>query len=311
MKQFNLLKSEIDLKFKEILKREISNPKILEMFDYVLDGGKRLRPILFYCILDSAPDNTYKEFIYEMCLSLELLHTISLVLDDLPCMDNDTIRRGKDAFHIKFGERQANLFVGYGWYICIKLIRNNIFKNNEFFDKNAEVTKRILSVIYKNMGMLGACTGQFLDLCPIMPGINKKEFIDTYSSKEGLMEILNLKTTTIFKLCMLCGFILGNYEFNESIIDEMSYNYGLAFQIFDDFDDITQDTIRKAEGYFTPNFILSYGLNEAYLIFNNSINKFRDIYHKHIGKNIIIDEITIYLSTSVQKHYLEMNTETS
>ncbi len=47
MKQFNLLKSEIDLKFKEILKREISNPKILEMFDYVLDGGKRLRPILF------------------------------------------------------------------------------------------------------------------------------------------------------------------------------------------------------------------------------------------------------------------------
>ncbi len=307
MKHFNLLKNDINNKFKEILEREISNPQLLEMFEYVLEGGKRLRPILFYCILDSSIDNTYKECKYEMCLALELLHTISLVLDDLPCMDNDDMRRGKPSFHIKYGERQANLFVGIGWYLSIKIIRKCITnKLNSQIKEHIQTCKLILNDIYLNMGMLGACTGQFLDLCPILPGINKKDFLDTYATKEGLMEILNLKTTTIFRLCMNSGYILGKYNFDKKIMNEIGDNFGLAFQIFDDFDDITQDKLRQSDGTFTPNYLLSFGNKEAYDTFNNSINKFINLYKKYIGNNEVINEIYNLLTDSVNTHYKNM-----
>lgn len=292
MQNYKIIRDKINNGFEEIILKYIDDIKIQEMLQYVLNGGKRLRPVIFYSIME----NKGIENCLEICLALELFHCCSLILDDLPCMDNDTIRRGKPAFHIKYGEQSSIIFVGYGLNFAMKLIRNSVGENMEHM-------RLILDEVYKNMGMLGACAGQYLDLCPILPGINKKEFIEKYSSENGLKEILDLKTTTFFKLVFSFGYILGEYNFDKNVLHNISYNFGMAFQIFDDFDDIEQDQIRKMNGEFTPNLILSIGIDRAYLEFKKHIELFEIDVDKYYGKNIVFNEIIEYLSNSVNTKY--------
>ncbi len=306
MKDYEILKTQLDNDFTRIINDNETDETLKEMFHYVLDGGKRLRPILFYCILNSSNHtNHHRQYISEYALCLELLHTMSLILDDLPCMDNDNLRRGKDSFHIKYGEKQALIFSSYVFYFCIRILKKYIFleKNKEEF----QLFRKLSKTLYENLGMLGACGGQFLDLCPIIPNINKKEFIDTYSTKEGMQELLNLKTTTIFKLGFIFGFYLGNFDLDINKIDSMAYNFGLAFQIYDDFDDLNQDTIRKSEGHFTPNYVLSYGKNDAFYVFNKSINEFKNDFDKCFNENKIINDIIYKLRNTVNNNYNNLN----
>jgi len=294
MENYKIIRDKINKSFEEIIVREIEDTRIQEMMMYILKGGKRLRPIIFYCIMENKGITKCME----ICLSLELFHCCSLILDDLPCMDNDNVRRGQPAFHIKYGEQDSIIFVGFGLNLAMRLIRNHV-------EGSVENMRLILDEVYKNMGMLGACSGQYLDLCPILPGINKREFIEKYSSEQGLKEILDLKTTTFFKLVFSFAYILAGYNFDHQILHNIAYNFGMAFQIFDDFDDIQQDQIRKMNGEFTPNLILSIGLDRAYNEFQKHITFFKDEVEQYFGQNIVFTEIIEYLSSSVNKRYFE------
>ena len=303
--------------FDNLIETKVESPAIREMMRYAIDGGKRLRPILFLCMI---PDKNPRDY-FDVCLGLELMHTCSLVLDDLPCMDDDKERRGRPAFHIQFGEVRAKLFVSYCMYFSMKLIRE------KQLDKNC--MRLIANMVYRNMGACGACTGQFLDLCPIMPHTNKKEFIEQYSSKEGLQELLNLKTTTFFQLGFQGGYILNldsrkstdsqlDYFENDPIrkkIEEMTNDFGFAFQLFDDFDDIQQDYERKRDGEFTPNFILTYGLDASKNLYEHHMNQFIETYTDIICGDTshicyqLVSEIREYLTSNVYKRYDEITPE--
>lgn len=134
---------------------------------YLLQGGKRLRPIL--CILfsglDSGLDNT-KDIIYTMAYCIETLHCLSLVLDDLPEMDNDILRRGVESFHIKYGSDYTNFFI---YYILNRIVLSmNIVLDveedaDEFaLDFKIDIANQIHKLFTSNLNML--IDGQYNDL---------------------------------------------------------------------------------------------------------------------------------------------------
>jgi len=138
---------------------------------YLLQGGKRLRPIL--CILfsgiddslDHSLDNT-KDIIYTMAYCIETLHCLSLVLDDLPEMDNDILRRGVESFHVKYGSEYTNFFI---YYILnrIGLSMNIVLDVEEDADESAldfklDIANQIHNLFTNNLNML--IDGQYNDL---------------------------------------------------------------------------------------------------------------------------------------------------
>ena len=143
---------------------------------YLLQGGKRLRPIL--CILfsglDSPLDNT-KDIIYTIAYCIETLHCLSLVLDDLPEMDNDILRRGVESFHIKYGSDYTNFFIYYilnriGLSMNIVLDIEEENEDNEdndsadesLLDFKIDIANQIHKLFTSNLNML--IDGQYNDL---------------------------------------------------------------------------------------------------------------------------------------------------
>jgi geranylgeranyl pyrophosphate synthase len=341
MKTYKEIRRRMNDAFTHLIETTVEHPKIQEMMKYAIEGGKRLRPMLFLAMNpDGIPDDWF-----DICLVLELLHTCSLILDDLPCMDNDTERRGRPAFHIRYTEIQAKLFVSYCISFAIRILQRHFEKEIEDPStrlRSLSYLRQMMYTVYRNMGKSGACAGQFLDLCPILPNSNKKEFLEQYGTKEGMRELLNLKTTTFFTIGFQAGRILREWEMgtivpstvsddhpqrsdiagltgdlwdtmesNESYqqTHQLAEDFGFAFQLFDDFDDVEQDYIRKQDGEFTPNYILSFGVEEAYQQYNLYMGRFQETYRRVVSDNRealgnkIVDEICEYLSTSVNQQY--------
>ncbi len=139
---------------------------------YLLQGGKRLRPIL--CILfsgldsglDSPLDNT-KDIIYTMAYCIETLHCLSLVLDDLPEMDNDILRRGVESFHVKYGSEYTNFFIYYiinriGLSMNIVLDVEEDNEDESTLDFKIDIANQIHKLFTSNLNML--IDGQYNDL---------------------------------------------------------------------------------------------------------------------------------------------------
>jgi geranylgeranyl pyrophosphate synthase len=293
MKNFKDLINLLNDEFANIINNNVLNPKLKEMFFYAIDGGKRLRPSIMFCLLEHLK----LPYIYILCFTVELLHSISLIIDDLPCMDNDDYRRGKPTFHIKYGEKQTMLFVAYSL---------NFLNYIHSYIDDMGVVRKLAYIIYKNMGFLGASSGQFLDICPILPNVNKSEYIEYYKNKEGIIDILQKKTTTFFLICFETASIFNIC--NKEILENLGNNYGLSFQLFDDFDDIEQDKLRK-KSEFSPNYIISYGLDESYNLFNKHIQLFNNDLKQYLTPqltdraNNVICEIIEHLTTRVNQVY--------
>lgn len=202
--------------------------KLQDPAQYVLDGGgKRFRPIITLIVaglLNKGCDVSYA------AMSIELFHTASLIVDDLPCMDNDDFRRERASLHKKYGEDVSLLtsyaLIGAG-YEC--LIKNK----NELKQKLADIDQRALIAIEslaKCNGLNGAPHGQFLDIYP--PEINQ----------ESLDHIFYQKTVIFFETAFLFGWLYGGGDLKLlSELKKAAYHFGMAFQIYDDFCDKKQD----------------------------------------------------------------------
>ena len=96
----------------------IKNNKLRDIIGYSLKGGKRLRSMI---VLDLSY-NISNNYLFNMALSIELLHNASLIMDDLPCMDDDKYRRGRECVHIKYGVRPAKLAAYFLFFESFKLV---------------------------------------------------------------------------------------------------------------------------------------------------------------------------------------------
>ena len=200
---------------------------ILQAMNYsVKTGGKRLRPMLMLETAKLFAENTKQ--VFPFMAAIEMIHTYSLVHDDLPAMDNDEYRRGKKTTHAKFGEN-LGILAGDGLLNLAYEVMSRAVLNAERPYRAAKA----MAVIAEKSGVYGMVGGQTVDV--INEG--KKMELDT------IMYIHNLKTAALIEASMMAGAVLGGADENQvKIIERIAKNIGIAFQIQDDILDVTSTT---------------------------------------------------------------------
>ena len=205
-------------------KEEGYQQTVLEAMNYsFLSGGKRLRPMLMM--------ETYKMFggksavIEPFMAAMEMIHTYSLIHDDLPAMDDDEFRRGRKTTHIVYGEAMA-ILAGDG---LLNLAYETAISALAMEPNNPQIGKA-LAVLARKAAVYGMIGGQTVDI----------ESEGTPLNKEKLNFIYELKTGALIEASMLIGAILaGATKKEQDLIAAISRNIGLAFQIQDDILDVT------------------------------------------------------------------------
>lgn len=222
----------------------------------IKNGGKRLRPLLIYSIgqLFNVP---LSDLDAPAC-AMELIHTYSLVHDDLPAMDNSDLRRGKPSCHKAFNEASAILAGDALQSLAFEVLAAHPA------NLSSEQRLKMIAQLSKASGLTGMAGGQQLDL----EGVN---------SIESLTQMYQLKTGALFTACIHLGCIASNVTDDLTIkaLEKYIENIGLAFQIQDDLLDLQGDTqlIGKPAGLDSLNEKLTYpnilGIEQA----QNLVNK--------------------------------------
>lgn len=243
----------IETKLKEILNKE---NKIHNCAKYsLLAGGKRLRPILLleFCRICGGDIQTALPF----ACAIEMIHTYSLIHDDLPCMDDDDLRRGRPANHVKFG--QANALLA-GDALLNTAFEIMLCEENA---KHVDADKAIKAayILAKCAGINGMIQGQVEDL-----ENENKEFV----TKEEILSIYDKKTCKLLEAACEMGCTLaGASKEKINLAHDFAFNLGLAFQIHDDILDVISNnqTLGKPTGSDVENnkntFVSLVGLNKA------------------------------------------------
>ncbi|NEP86243.1 MAG: polyprenyl synthetase family protein [Okeania sp. SIO2C2] len=201
--------------------------KIYEAMRYsLLAGGKRLRPIL--CLASCELSGGNIEMAMPTACALEMIHTMSLIHDDLPAMDNDDYRRGKLTNHKVYGEDIAILagdgLLSYAFEFVATQTKNVL----------PQQVLQVIARLGKAVGAAGLVGGQVVDLAS--EGLSEV-------SEETLHFIHTHKTGALLEACVVCGAILANAsQANLQRLSRYAQNIGLAFQIVDDILDITATT---------------------------------------------------------------------
>jgi geranylgeranyl diphosphate synthase type II len=291
------------MEFKEWFKEKVSivdeylgqiievkeNPQkiIYQAVNYsLLSGGKRLRPVLFLGAYELFRDDLKKALPF--ACAMEMIHTYSLIHDDLPAMDNDDYRRGKLSNHKKFGEARAILA---GDALLNKAFETGLDAAINFKGMNAIKALKLIADSSGTEGMIG---GQVIDI----DGENK------ISSIEDLKYMYSLKTGAIIKSSVTAGATLAGATENEiKLLENYAEKIGIAFQIVDDILDVTstQEKLGKLIGSDAANNKTTYltfkSIDEA----RKDVEKFTDEAIKSLSlfgnRAIYLIELARYLTS--------------
>ena len=217
----------------------------------VLDGGKRVRPLLVLAAAQAVGGQ--REAALRAACAVELIHAYSLVHDDMPCMDNDVLRRGKPTVHVRFGEAQAMLAGDAMQALAFEVLTP---------DAGVEpaLQARLCSLLARSAGHAGMAGGQAIDLASIgMP-------LD-----EGtLRNMHHRKTGALLQASVLMGAACGEVGADVwAALGDYGDALGLAFQVVDDILDVTQEshtlgkTARKDMHANKPTYVTVLGLDAA------------------------------------------------
>ena len=279
MKDFQVyLKEKTDFFETELKKelQELSYPEtIAKGMEYaVLNGGKRLRPFLLFVTLELLNENINKGV--KSAIALEMIHSYSLVHDDLPALDNDDYRRGKLTTHKVFGEAEGILIgdslLTYAFYVLSQ-------KNLELL--SSEQIVNIISKTSEYAGINGMIGGQMIDI----ESENKKIDLET------LKYIHSHKTGKLIKLPIEIACIIANVEKDKrEVLEEYADLIGIAFQVKDDILDVegTFEELGKPVGSDIDLHKATYpsilGMEESKKILNNTVEKAKEIIKNKFGK---------------------------
>ena len=187
----------------------------------VISGGKKIRSTI---IFDTGKIfNINKKKLINICAAVECIHSYSLIHDDLPCMDNDIIRRGKPSTHIKYGEASAVLAGSSLLTLAFEIITDKNYKINSKF-KN-----EIIRSLANCSGHTGIAGGQELDL----------KFENKRKNLNQIIEMQKKKTGKLFNFCLYAVGVIAGKKNNEKIfLSNLGEEIGLLFQLADDFLDV-------------------------------------------------------------------------
>ena len=214
------------------------NARLTEAMRYsLMAGGKRIRPILLLATAEAVGMPDTQALIPGAC-ALEVIHTYSLIHDDLPAMDNDDLRRGKPTCHIQFDEVTAILAGD-----ALLTFAFDILSSDEKWDKSVDIGKRlkVIHIISDASGHKGMVGGQMLDMMHQGNSIDLKR----------LKEMHDLKTGALIKASVMSGAVLaGGNDDQIAELKKYAEGIGIAFQVTDDILDVEGDAaiLGKAVG---------------------------------------------------------------
>lgn len=250
--KYNEQKRQIDERLASIVDDMIAGTKgeFAEALRYtILSGGKRIRPVLTLTIYDLFKKDD-REALDAAC-ALELFHASSLMLDDLPSMDDAAMRRGKSTSHAEFGESTTILAAAAIWTKAYELLA----------DYPADEAKALSKITAILTGSKGLILGQYYDLqSQHSDKINTDELIKQYT----------WKTASLFRLAVSYAAICGHASTKQSRnLDDFAKNLGIAFQVHDDIIDKTMTVLEtgkdshKDQKNHKPNCVDVIGLDKA------------------------------------------------
>ena len=210
----------IDASLEKMLQDSNSSKTLFEAMKYsLIAGGKRIRPVL--CLAACEAVGGAPEDALTAACALEMIHTYSLIHDDLPAMDDDELRRGKPTCHIAFDEATAVLAGDALLTLAFEVLSSN------FFDDGNQAAQwlQVIRLISVAAGYQGMIQGQMLDIAS--EGLKL--------SAEELETMHRLKTGALIEASLACGALLGGADDRQkALLSDYACKIGLAFQVADD-----------------------------------------------------------------------------
>tara|TARA_B100000886_G_scaffold98258_1_gene65237 strand:+ start:516 stop:1391 length:876 start_codon:yes stop_codon:yes gene_type:complete len=236
----------------------------------IISGGKKIRSSI---ILDTGKIyNLSENKLISICAAVECIHSYSLIHDDLPCMDNDSIRRGKPSTHIKFGEASAVLAGSSLLTLAFEII------TNKKFNLNSKIKNEIASYLASCSGHTGIAGGQELDL----------KYENKRKSINQIIEMQKKKTGKLFNFCLYSVGVVANKDKSEKLfLSKLGEEIGLLFQLADDFLDkkgslnLTGKPVKKDNKKGKSTLLKLMGEKKAYLYADNLKRKILRKLKKH------------------------------
>jgi farnesyl diphosphate synthase len=217
----------------------------------VLDGGKRLRPLLVLAAREAVGGNA--EAAMRAAVAVELIHAYSLIHDDMPCMDNDVLRRGKPTVHVEFGQAQAMLAGDAMQALAFEVLTPET-------GVEPALQARLCALLARSAGHAGMAGGQAIDLASIGKPLSESQLRDMHRRKTG----------ALLQASVLMGAATGPVSVSAwDALGEYGAAIGLAFQVVDDILDVTQPsetlgkTAGKDEDSNKPTYVSVLGLAAA------------------------------------------------
>jgi len=221
----------------------------------VLDGGKRLRPLLVMAACEAAAGE--RAAALRAGVAVELIHAYSLIHDDMPCMDNDVLRRGKPTVHVKFGEAQAMLAGDAMQALAFEVLTPAL---SDADGVPPVLQARLCGLLARAAGHEGMAGGQAIDLASIGVPLSEAQLRDMHRRKTG----------ALLQASVLMGAACGELPAKAwEALSLYGAALGLAFQVVDDILDVTQasETLGKTAGKDIdsnkPTYVSVLGLEGA------------------------------------------------
>jgi len=230
---------------------------ILEALNYsILAGGKRLRPLILHETYRLFDDGPVTSDLKAMMVALEMIHSSSLVHDDLPCMDNDRFRRGKLTTWAKYESEALGVLAGDALMIYAFEVASSAYAKT----KNPERLCKAIHVLANKTGIYGMIGGQTVDV----------ELTGRPMSEQELDFVFRLKTGALLEAAMMIGAILGGASLKDvETVRKIAGNIGIAFQIRDDILDVIGDEqklgkpLHSDEKNNKATYVSLYGMDKA------------------------------------------------
>jgi geranylgeranyl diphosphate synthase type II len=222
MEKYQKLTDEKIIKFNNYSNDNRPQMKLIDAMNYSLKGGKRIRPVLVYGFCEALGGNI-DNAVAPAC-AVEMIHTSAFIHDDLPALDNDDIRRGKDASHKKFGESLAILSGDALSVLPFEVIADAP-------ELTADQKVLIISVLANSVGRDGMIGGQVIDIeSRGRDDITEEEIMNMYRCKKGQLIAVS---------CVIGAICADGGNENLRAAAEFGLRLGLAYQIIDDIIDAT------------------------------------------------------------------------
>ena len=240
------------------LKKQKNSLLVRPMKYGVISGGKKIRSTVIFDF--GKIFNLNEKKLINICAAVECIHSYSLIHDDLPCMDNDKIRRGKPSTHIKFGESSAMLAGSSLLTLAFEIIAE------KKYSLNSKMKNEIIKSLAICSGHTGIAGGQELDL----KFENKKKKINQ------IIDMQKKKTGKLFNFCFYAvGIIANKTKKEKKLLSTLGEEIGLLFQLADDFLDkkgskhLLGKPVKKDNKKGKSTLLNLMGEKKAYLYANN------------------------------------------